>query len=371
VATGVVCQCCAGPWSFPVSFIQAIANVQSLRKIPGLRWTVTVANAALINSYLPVVAMLGLIMLLPVVFRWMAEHYEQRKKKSSVERSIIGRFFYYQLANIFITVTAGSIWQALYEILDHPGNALAILAASLPTVVGYFVSLLMTKTLAGLPIVLLRLDALIRWCLFKLCFREKKLTQRELDNIEKPGMLQYGWEYPTQLLVIVICFTYACIAPIILPVGAIFFMFALIVYKMQVLYVYTPSYESGGTMFLGACHRTLIGLIFGQVTLMGYTLSMLGFLQFFALVPLPVLTIKVMNNFKKTYDHQCMRLSLERAVNLDKKGQRYATFDNNCYRQPCLTEGQCQCLPYRRTLALEEEVTFSAMSSPYRTAKFV
>jgi hypothetical protein len=91
-----------------------------------------VANAALINSYLPVVAMLGLIMLLPVVFRWVAEHYEQRKKKSSVERSIIGRFFYYQLANIFITVTAGSIWQALYEILDHPGNALAILAASLP-----------------------------------------------------------------------------------------------------------------------------------------------------------------------------------------------------------------------------------------------
>jgi hypothetical protein len=244
-----------------------LASVQSLSKIPGLHWTATVADAALINSYLPVVAMLGLIMILPIVFRWVAENFEQRKKKSSVERSIIGRFFYYQLANIFITVTTGSIWKDLYEILNRPGNAFAYLAASFPTVVGYFVSFLMTKTLAGLPIVLLRLDALTRWCLFKLCFREKKLTQRELDNIEKPGMLQYGWEYPTQLLVIVICFTYACIAPIILPVGALFFMFALIVYKMQVLYVYTPSYESGGTMFLGACQRTLVGLIFGQVIL--------------------------------------------------------------------------------------------------------
>jgi hypothetical protein len=94
-------------WSFPVSFIQALASVQSLSKIPGLHWTATVADAALINSYLPVVAMLGLIMILPIVFRWVAENFEHRKKKSSVERSIIGRFFYYQLANIFITVTTG------------------------------------------------------------------------------------------------------------------------------------------------------------------------------------------------------------------------------------------------------------------------
>ena len=94
-------------WSLPVSFIQALASVQSLSKIPGLHWTATVADAALINSYLPVVAMLGLIMILPIVFRWVAENFEHRKKKSSVERLIIGRFFYYQLANIFITVTTG------------------------------------------------------------------------------------------------------------------------------------------------------------------------------------------------------------------------------------------------------------------------
>lgn len=205
--------------------------------------------------------------------------------------------------------------------------------------------------------------------MFKLCFREKKLTQREIDNIEKPGMLQYGWEYPTQLLVIVICFTYACIAPIILPVGALFFMFALIVYKMQVLYVYTPSYESGGTMFLGACQRTLVGLIFGQVTLMGYTLTRNGILQFVMLIPLPVLTVKVMNRFKKTYDHQCMRLSLERAVELDGKGLRCEAFDKDCYHQPSLTEKECHPLPYRRSLG-DGQIPLSTNISPYRLPKF-
>jgi Calcium-dependent channel, 7TM region, putative phosphate len=49
--------------------------------------------------------------------------------------------------------------------------------------------------------------------------------------------VQYGWEFPSQLLVIVIVFTYAVICPVILPVGMLYFMGSLIVYKKQVLYV--------------------------------------------------------------------------------------------------------------------------------------
>ena len=73
--------------------------------------------------------------------------------------------------------------------------------------------------------------------------------------------VQYGWEFPTLLLVIVIVFTYAVICPVILPVGMLYFVGALIVYKKQVLYVYTPIYESGGTLFADAVQRTLFGLV--------------------------------------------------------------------------------------------------------------
>jgi hypothetical protein len=98
------------------------------------------------------------------------------------------------------------------------------------------------------------------------------LTQRELDEVYRPENVQYGWEFPTQLLVIIICFTYACICPIILPVGAIFFGMALMVYKKQLLYVYTPVYESGGALFPDVCQKTLGGLICGQLTFIGYTI---------------------------------------------------------------------------------------------------
>jgi hypothetical protein len=148
-------------------------------------------------------------------------------------------------------VTAGSLWTSLADIIERPSNVLQLLGESLPTVNGYFVSLLVTKILAGLPIVFLRVGALSRMMFLRAFFSEKKLTQRELDAVYRPDNVMYGWEvrrrniavngearrfsacssfshffmlycacsitsllqFPSQLLVIVICFTYACKCP--------------------------------------------------------------------------------------------------------------------------------------------------------------
>ena len=183
------------------------------------------------------------------------------------------------MANIYVTATAGSLLDSLANILNHPGNVFELLGKSFPSVVGYFITLLITRTLVGLPCILLRFSALSRMLLLKFFFKEKYLSQRELDEVNRNEMLFYGWEYPMQLLVIVICFTYACISPVILPVGAFYFFGALIVYKKQVLVLYAPEYESGGTMFPAVCHRTLMGLICGQITLIGYVIIRAGFYQ--------------------------------------------------------------------------------------------
>ncbi len=138
------------------------------------------------NGYLPVVLLLTIILILPFIFYGVALHYEDRKTESDVQKSIIGRYFYYQLANIFITVTAGSILDSLGEIVEHPGNILAILGKSLPNVVGYFATFIMTKILAGLPMILLRFGPLFRMVFIRLCFREKYLTQAEINEVYFP-----------------------------------------------------------------------------------------------------------------------------------------------------------------------------------------
>jgi hypothetical protein len=269
-------------WSIPVAFIQGVSSAENVSQLPGMEWILEYDNGNLkgfINAYLPVVALLGLILILPIVFEWVGKSYEKRKTHSDIQRSIVGRYFYYQLANIYISVTAGSLWKSAADILARPSAGLEILGNALPTVVGYFIALIITKILGGLPLVILRLGALSRYLLLRLITREPFLTQRELDQVYRAEPLLYGWEYPTQLLVIVICFTYACISPIILIFGACYFIGALMVYKKQVLYVYSPSYESGGSLFPLVCDRTIVGLICGQLTFIGYSIIRGGHYQ--------------------------------------------------------------------------------------------
>lgn len=172
-------------WSFPLTFIQVFAKAEYLAQLPGLDWIKTVHGGTLdhfVNGYLPVVALLGLISVLPAVFEQVAVRYERRKTFAEVQSSILGRFFYFQLVNVYVSVTAGSILQSLADIINHPSNILSLLGDSLPTMVGYFVALLVTKIMAGLPLIFLRFGALFRMLLLNLLARsEKKVTQRELD----------------------------------------------------------------------------------------------------------------------------------------------------------------------------------------------
>ena len=93
-------------WSIPLTLIQAWAKVENVAKIPGLDWIEDIHGGqyrALINGYLPVITLLGLILLLPIIFKAVAESYEKRKTFSAVEDSIAGRYFYYQVRNRFLS----------------------------------------------------------------------------------------------------------------------------------------------------------------------------------------------------------------------------------------------------------------------------
>ena len=318
-------------------------------------------------------ALLTLISILPLIFEALATRYERRKTFSDVQSSMLSRYFNYQIANVYVTVTAGSILKSLAEMLDRPSTILELLGESLPTMVGYFVALLVTKIMAGLPMIFLRFGALSRMLMLRILSSEKKLTQRELDWVYRLENIQYGWEFPSQLLVIVIVFSYAIMAPIILPFGLIYFTGALIVYKKQLLYVYSPVYESGGAMFPLAAQRTLFGLVCGQLTFLGYTIIRGCYYQPIVLLPLPIITIWVMRFFEQTYAIPSTKLSLERARDYDTftnqisteggnpsdrgAAERRKIFDRNAYRQPVLTEMVKKPWMYRRGIADPETVS--------------
>lgn len=127
-------------WIFPLTAIQAFSKAEYIAQIPGMEWILTANGGKVsqfVNGYLPVIALLCLIMILPVIFELVARNYERRKTTSDVQNSMLGRYFYYQVLNLYISVTAGSLWKSLAEILDHPTSILQLLGESLPFMVGY------------------------------------------------------------------------------------------------------------------------------------------------------------------------------------------------------------------------------------------
>lgn len=89
--------------------------------------------SSFVNGYLPVLALLGLLLILPVLFEYIATHYEHRKTFSDIQASMVGRYFYYQLVTIYVTVTAGSLLKSLANIIDHPSAIFELLGESLPS----------------------------------------------------------------------------------------------------------------------------------------------------------------------------------------------------------------------------------------------
>ena len=198
-------------WIFPLTAIQAFSKADYIAQIPGMEWILTANGGQIsqfINGYLPVIALLCLIMILPVIFEVVARNFERRKTTSDVQNSMLGRYFYYQILNLYVSVTAGSLWKSLAEILDHPYSVLRLLGESLPWMVGYFVALLVTKILAGLPMVFLRIGALSKILIRRTVSRSAKLTQRELDEIYRAENVQYG-EYAFRFIVCKMCLSFS------------------------------------------------------------------------------------------------------------------------------------------------------------------
>ena len=201
--------------SSPLAAIQAFAKADYIAQIPGMEWIQGGNISRFVNGYLPVAALLALTMILPVIFEFLAKNYERRKRLSDVQNSMLGRYFYFQVLNLYISVTAGSVWKSLADIIDHPTSILSLLGESMPFMVGYFVSLLVTKILVGLPTIFLRFGALSKMCLRRTLSPPSRLTQRELDEMYSPENVLVrsllnasGYWYSRFLVLIIFLFTF-------------------------------------------------------------------------------------------------------------------------------------------------------------------
>jgi hypothetical protein len=104
-------------WSLVVGFIAAISNLESISKeLPWLNNYRNTLAYEFLNDYLAVALLLVLLSLLPIIFDLIARSYEGLKLESEIQNSIMTRYFYYQLANVFVSVGLGSIASSIHQV---------------------------------------------------------------------------------------------------------------------------------------------------------------------------------------------------------------------------------------------------------------
>jgi len=305
-------------FNVPIGLCVAATNRDTLiRAFPSLEEYQDEQWFQLLSTYLPTLAALGIVQLTPLIFLVSAEFYERYKTMVMIQTVILRRFFNVQLAFVYITVTAGSVTDAIFDIIEDPSKILSILGNALPAQGSYFMGVMIIRILQGLTWELSRLHVIFPYLV---CGnKEKKLMgEREILDRTDPRAFPYGWVYPAVLMSTIIGFCFQLICPLISIAVMIYFFLAYIIYKHQLIYVYINSSESGGAFFFPAFSRTITAMLAGQLTLAGYMVIKEGFGQASFVLVLPGITIFAAYMLHEKYERPAKTLAFERAAYVDR-----------------------------------------------------
>lgn len=141
-------------WATIIFAIGAISNLQTLAQNKGFGWLDQYKNSPVyqfFNSYLYLGLLLILLAILPFIFDIIARNYQGLKLESEIQNTIMLRYFYYQLANVYVALL-GSLTTAINAIIAHPATITTYLGTNIPSFSVYFTDLIILKTFTAVPI---------------------------------------------------------------------------------------------------------------------------------------------------------------------------------------------------------------------------
>lgn len=122
--------------------------------------------------------------------------------------------------------------------------------------------------------------------------------------------------------------------------------------KHQYLFIYVPSFETGGRFWYGLYGFTMKGLLVSSITMIGYIAVKEGVKQAPFIIPIPFIIIYNWRKTETKYERVSKDLAYSRAVQGDmdiaSHNEAVATFTPTLYTQPALlATGKILPSPYR------------------------
>ena len=338
----------------PVTLISLVFSEQALKAHwPALKELASdsLAFDACVKMVQPM-ALIALMLLLPPAFLGLG-FWEGTLSWSENTLTQLSRYYSFQITNVLLVTTiAGSLVKCLQKIIDDPQATLSLLGESLPQVCAFFSCYIFIKVFSGLCIELCRAVAAVQQALKRCLYpsstpRDQRAEVLGLRDFENPGWFSYGKYGAQDLLVVVLLMTYCVMSPIILVPGLLFFGWASVVYRHQLLYVYEPIFESGGLLWPRIYRRTLFSIFIMQLTMVGLFFTKHAFSQGYCVLALSVLTYLYkmqMRSMYTTSSSVAHHLPMELATAVDEQISEDAEADANAmldaglhgYLQPSL-----------------------------------
>lgn len=136
------------------------------------------------QNFLSVIIILMFLLVLPFIFDTIGRYYECFKLESEIQNTIMTRYFYYQLVNLYVTIGLGRVQldsKVTYLFLN-PQLFIDLLGKTIPSLSLYFADLVIVKTFAAVPLEMCRPWQLSTILLLGTVLNRKKLTRRELRS---------------------------------------------------------------------------------------------------------------------------------------------------------------------------------------------
>jgi len=291
-------------WTIPVTFISTFTKVESLKEEFEFLRTIS-DNFSLFNELLALVAPIALIQLtnlLPVILGWFCQ-LEGHIGENQLQASLFSKLTFFMIVQVFfVSAISGSLFDQINELADDPANkTINILATSLPGQAVTFMAYILVKSTVGMSDELTRLWIAIYAGIRKLLPPNKTEDERAEDvtfiNIFtfaplcNPGNMDYTALFSDVILMFIILFVYAVLAPLACFVMTFGFFCLQLAYRNQVIFIYDPSNDTGGKLWPKVAGYIIVTMLISQVTIFGVLALKEGSIQSTLMIPLIVLTI--------------------------------------------------------------------------------
>ncbi|GER44912.1 ERD (early-responsive to dehydration stress)family protein [Striga asiatica] len=253
----------------PITAVQSLANIEGIQKrLPFLKAITDVPFIkAFIQGVLPGIALKIFLIVLPTILMMMSK-FEGFLSISVLERRSAMRYYIFNFVNVFlVSVIAGTALQQLNSFLNQsPQEIPRTIGVAIPMKATFFITYVMVDGWAGVAGEILRLKPLIFYHL-KNFFLVK--TEKDREKAMDPGSIGFNTGEPQIQLYFLLGLVYAVVTPVFLPFILIFFAFAYLIFRHQIINVYNQEYESGAAFWPDVHGRIIVALMFSQLVLLG------------------------------------------------------------------------------------------------------